>query len=235
MRRWSARYARPSCFDSGAFSEWIAAMKRGEPWFIREDWTPYFDWVEPRLDRPGRWAVIPDAPGAPSQLNDSLLNMRQWDPVKWAPLWHMDAPIERLIGLCERFERVCLGWTGTGADAEVGCEAWWRRMDEVAAALGNRWPNLHHMRGVLVAREFPFTSADATSGAQNGSRYDFKLGDVGDRWAGRRAYLDRLERGDFPIRVRSKVSRAREAARRPCPAPGHGQPVERSPAQLGLL
>ena len=52
----------------------MAALKRGEEYFVRDDWTPYYRWLEHRLFWPGRWAVIPDAPGAPSQLNDGLLN-----------------------------------------------------------------------------------------------------------------------------------------------------------------
>jgi hypothetical protein len=201
-------------------------VKRGEEWFIREDWTPYFEWLERRLFMPGRWAVIPDAPGAPSQLNDSLLREWPFGRSKGAPLWHMDAPIERLLRLCGQYDRVCLGWTGAGKDFPVGCEAWFRRMDEIAALLGNRWPVIHMMRGVLVAREYPFHSADSTSLAQNGHRYDdedeplddlFELS-AGGVWVGRRAYADRLERGHFSNRVRSRLSRNRAAARRPCSA-----------------
>jgi len=150
--------------DNGAFSEWQAALKRGEEFFVRADWTPFYQWLEPRLFVPGRWAVIPDAPGAPSQLNDGLLN--DWPfGQRGAPLWHMDAPIERLGRLCDRYDRVCLGWIGEfdptiGAikpeQRKVGCDAYLRRMEEVSAFLGNRWPFLHMMRGVAVARDYPF-------------------------------------------------------------------------------
>ena len=210
----------------------MAALKRGEPWFIREDWTPFFRWVEPRLFMPGRWAVIPDAPGAPSQLNDSLLPQWPFGRSKGAPLWHMDGPIERLLRLCEQYDRVCIGWTEPGT--APGCEAWFRRMDEVAAAFGNHWPVIHMMRGVLVAREYPFTTADASSGAQNGWRYDSSL-DFGDRWAGRRAYLDRLERGSFSKRVRDLLSGHRDAARRRHSASGVGSPRDRAAFQPGLF
>ena len=153
--------------DNGAYSEWQAALGRGEEWFIRDDWTPFYRWLEEgdRLFKPGRWAVIPDAPGAPSQLNDSLLLDWPFGPALGAPLWHMDGPIDRLARLCERFDRVCLGWIGefdpvTGkirADERgVGCDAYRRRMDEVAALFGNHWPTIHMMRGVAVARDYPF-------------------------------------------------------------------------------
>src|SRR5690606_2198746 len=143
----------------GAFSEWMAAMKRGEEWFIREDWTPYYRWLEPRLFMPGRWAVIPDAPGAPSQLNDSLLPEWPFGRSKGAPLWHMDGPVSRLLRLCEQHDRVCLGWIGHPKREPVGCDAYHRRMEDVAKALGNRWPVIHMMRGTLVARDYPFSSA----------------------------------------------------------------------------
>lgn len=176
-------------FDNGAFSFWKQAQRAGTEWANHRDWTPYFEWLEPRLFHPGRWAVIPDMPGAPSQLNDALLN--DWPfGQKGAPLWHMDGPIERLLRLCERYDRVCLGWTGAGKG--IDCPEYRERMEEVDRALGNRWPVLHMMRGIAVAFDYPFASADATSLAQNGWRYDTAF-DFGDRWAGRRAYADRLE------------------------------------------
>lgn len=157
------------------------------------DWTDYFAWLEPRLFQPGRWAVIPDKPAAPSQMNDGLLNDWPFGRSKGAPVWHMDGLLERLLRLCERFDRVCLGWIGDPKKEPVGCPAYRRRMDEVSAALGNRWPPLHMLRGTAVAFDYPFVSADSTSLAQNGWRYDTAF-DFGDRWAGRRAYADRLER-----------------------------------------
>jgi hypothetical protein len=174
-------------YDSGAFSFWKAAMKRGEDWQEIADWSAYFEWLEPRLFHPGRWAIMPDIPGAPSQLNDSLLGNWPFGQ-RGAPVWHMDGPINRLLRLCEQFDRVCLGWTGN----TVGCPDYRARMDEVGEALGNHWPVLHMLRGTAVAQDYPFHSADSTSLAQNGWRYDTAF-DFGDRWAGRRTYADKLE------------------------------------------
>ncbi len=221
-------------YDNGAFSEWMEALRRGEDWFIREDWTPYFRWLEPRIHVDGRWAVIPDAPGAPSQLNDALLGDWPFGDAG-APLWHMDGPIGRLLSLCDRYSRVCLGWTGVDKDKRVGCEAWFRRMDEVAAALGNTWPDLHMMRGVLVAREYPFTSADASSGAQNGWKYDAPLFADDDPYRGHRAYLDRLEAGRFTKSVHGRVRIDRERARGGRGASGARCSGDEAAFQLGLL
>lgn len=176
-------------------------MKRGEEWFVRDDWTPYFRWLEPRIYHPGRWAVIPDAPGAPTQLNDGLLN--DWPfGQKGAPLFHFSAEelrLDRLLRLCERYDRVCLGWVGHKKLEPVGCPAYHRQMAHIGHTLGNRWPVLHMMRGVAVAFDYPFFSADSTSLAQNGHRYDW-LDAQGDmfaqagKWRGRNLYADRLER-----------------------------------------
>lgn len=200
------------CFDNGAFSFWKAALRHGQEWDeTQRDWTPYFEWLEQRLFHPGRWAVIPDIPGAPSQLNDALLG--DWPfGQKGAPLWHMDGPIERLLRLCDKYDRVCLGWTGAGKTLDT--PEYHARMEEVSLALGNRWPIIHMMRGTQVAFDYPFHSADSTSLAQNGWRYDTGF-DFGDRWAGRKAYADKLEGIDRGIvdTMRRSSKRRRHNAR----------------------
>lgn len=145
-------------YDNGAFSFWQQALRSGREWDEAErEWTTYYDWLEDRLFWPGRWAVIPDAPGAPSQLNDGLLNDWPFGRSKGAPLWHMNGPLSRLGRLAERYDRICLGWVGeTKTEKDVGCDAYRLRMDEVARMFGNRWPVTHMMRGVAVARDYPF-------------------------------------------------------------------------------
>lgn len=150
-------------YDNGAFSYWQKALRSGSEWAQSRDWFDFYAWLEPRLTE-GRWAVIPDSPGAPSQINDGLLN--DWPFGQWgSPLFHMNGNIERLLRLCGKYDRVCLGWVGRfdeelGAIAKderaVGCDAYHRRMDEIDAAFGNRWPVIHMMRGVAVARDYPF-------------------------------------------------------------------------------
>jgi hypothetical protein len=146
-------------YDHGGFSFWMQAMRAGNEWDEASRdawWLAYYDWLAERLFLPGRWAVVPDSPGAPSQLNDALLNDWPFGRSKGAPLWHMDGPLERLGRLCDRYDRVCLGWIGHPKKEPVGCDAYRRRMDEVSAFLGNYWPPLHMMRGVAVARDYPF-------------------------------------------------------------------------------
>lgn len=231
-------------YDSGAFSEWQDARRRGEEWFIRETWADYFDWLSPRLCA-GRWFVMPDAPGAPSQINDSLLRDIPADIAPYgAPVWHMNTPVSRLLDLCSSHERVCIGWVGafderTGKpvaeEVDVGCEAYWRVIDEVDVALGNDYPLIHQFRGILVAGMVDFiATADATTLAQNGHRYDSKIPQFDTGFDGRRAYADRLEAGDFPRRVQSKLQGNRDAAQRAGKAPPIRRALEPSFEQLRL-
>jgi hypothetical protein len=197
-------------YDNGAFSFWKQARAAGKEWDEKErDWRPFYNWLEPRIWHPGRWAVIPDRPGAPSQLNDGMLNEWAFGRSKGAPLWHMNGPLDRLGRLCDRYDRVCLGWIGEfdpetddirEDEKEVDCPAFHARMEEVNRFLGNRWPVLHMMRGVAVAGRYPFDSADSTSLSQNGHRHDWKdwqgdllTGSTPGKWGGRRLYADRLE------------------------------------------
>jgi hypothetical protein len=144
-------------YDNGAFSFWRQAVKSGAEWDEADrNWQPYYDWLAQRLFEPGRWAVIPDRPGAPSQLNDGMLNDWPFGNELGVPLWHMDGPISRLGRLCDRYSRVALGWTGDPKREPVGCDAYRERMEEVATLFGNRWPSIHMMRGVAVARDYPF-------------------------------------------------------------------------------
>jgi hypothetical protein len=176
----------------------MAAMRAGQEWdqASRDDWwRAYYAWLEPRLFLPGRWAITPDSPAAPSQINDGLLNDWPYGRSRGAPVWHMDGPIERLAKLCERFDRVCVGWIGDPKKEPVGCPAYRRKMDEVAALMGNNWHPLHMLRGIAVAYDYPWAGADATTLAQNGHRYDAPFDELcGDKWRGRRAYADALER-----------------------------------------
>lgn len=184
-------------YDNGAFSYWMQAVRAGvDPIEAgRTDWRDYYEFLEPRLFQPGRWAIIPDRPAAPSQINDGLLNDWPHGVSRGAPVWHMDGPIDRLLRLCERYDRVCLGWIGHPKREPVGCDGYRRRMDEVAAAFGNIWPATHMLRGIAVGGDYPFVSCDSTSLAQNHHRYRLRLfAGTADEWTGVTAYADRLER-----------------------------------------
>lgn len=222
-------------WDNGEFSFWRAAVKRGEEWDdAPRDHTALYAWLEPKL-RPGSWAVIPDRPGAPSQLNDALLNDWPFGRRYGVPLWHMDGPLERLGRLCERYDKVALGWIGDPKKEPVGCPRYRARMREVRKLLGKDWPPIHMMRGIAVAWDYPFASADATSLAQNGWRYDSPIDTLlGDPWRGRRAYADALERNTDTGGFRGRRARNLGAARGPDAPRGAGPGGDDPPDQPGL-
>lgn len=179
------RIAAGLMIDNGAFS----AFTRGKV----VDWRLFYQWLEPILFAPGRWAVIPDVIDAGSQLQDALL--ADWPfGHRGAPVWHMDEPIARLIQLAGEWPRICIG--STGEYWRVGSAIWHERMIEVwTALLALRVrPAIHMLRGTAVAHLYPFDSADSTSLGANGWRYDSPLyADVDCPWRGRITYADRLE------------------------------------------
>lgn len=189
-------------YDPGTASPWFAAMRRGEAWdYTEQDPRPYYAWLEQRLFEPGRWAIVYDVPGAPSQYNDGFLNDCPFGRSRMAPVFHMDGPLARLGRLCEKFDRVCLGWIGDPKREPVGCNAYRRKMDEIDTLMGNVWHPMHQLRGIAVAGDYPqLVSTDATTLGQNGHRHDW-LDDQHDPfspypvgpWKGRREYADNLE------------------------------------------
>jgi len=161
--------------DNGAFSKW----KRGHA----TDWVAFYEWTDRWLDYPTTWAVIPDVIDAGSQEQDALI--REWPHgERGAPVWHMDEPIERLLRLCDRWPRVCVG--STAEYATVLSDAWCRRMDaafDALAARHRRIPCLHMLRGMqLSGRRWPFASVDSTDVAQNHNRPQNTARAMADRW-----------------------------------------------------
>lgn len=144
--------------DNGRFSEWMAALKAGKEWSEANlDNRPYYDWLAPFIDRPNVLAIMPDIPGAPSQLNDGQLLDWPFDPAKGLPVYHMDGPIARLGRLLDKCGQAAMGWIGDPKKEPVGCDAYMRRLDEIERELGSDiWPLIHMLRGIAVAGIRPF-------------------------------------------------------------------------------
>lgn len=146
--------------DNGAFSKFQSGKKT--------DWDKYYKWVDPWLDYPTTWAVIPDVIDAGTQEQDALI--REWPHgQRGAPVWHMDEPIERLLRLLDTWPRVCIG--STAEYWRVMSPTWQQRMDEVwenIVARHRRTPWVHMFRGMQLSGErWPFASVDSTDVAQN--------------------------------------------------------------------
>ena len=163
--------------DNGAFSKW----KRG----ASTDWPAFYAWADRWLDCPTTWAVVPDVIDGGSQLQDALL--REWPHGKRqaAPVWHLDEPLPRLLGLVDAgWDRVCLG--STAEFAVLLGEPWERRMDEAWNALAatfGRTPRIHMLRGMqLSGRRWPFASLDSSDVAQNHHRAENTAAAMVARW-----------------------------------------------------
>jgi hypothetical protein len=148
----------------------------------------YFAWVDPLLDRPTTWAVIPDIIGAPSQILDSLLKEWPHGPERGAPVYHLDAemmqPPERMLRLLDVYPRVCIGWAEKklpilGSDHQRCLDKLWNEI----AKRHRRTPVVHHFRGTqLVKHRWPFATLDSTDVARNHNRPQNTARAMADRW-----------------------------------------------------
>jgi hypothetical protein len=162
--------------DNGAFSQW----KAGKP----TNWPGYYAWAEQWLDFRSTWAVIPDVIDGDVDANDALI--REWPHShrQSAPVWHMHEPIARLLRLCDRWERVCIG--SSGEYATVGDDRWHTRMTDAMNQVCGDGPApvwLHMLRGMaLSGSHYPFASVDSTDIARNHSRPQNSARAMADRW-----------------------------------------------------
>lgn len=128
--------------------------------------------------------MVPDVIDGDEAANDALL--REWPHGKKqaAPVWHMHESISRLIRLCEKWDRVCVG--SSGAYAIVGDARWHGRMVEAMNALCGDGPApvwLHMLRGMALAGgPYPFASVDSTDVARNHNRPHNNARAMADRW-----------------------------------------------------
>lgn len=147
--------------DNGAYSVW--RQGRGM------DWTRWADWVQPWLDYPTTWAVLPDMIDGDEEANDALVAEYAWLTDAGSPVWHLHESLARLERLCGTYGRVCFG--SSGAYREIGTDQWHRRVSEAfdrIASPAGRVPWIHMLRGLTLAGSYyPFGSADSTNAARN--------------------------------------------------------------------
>ena len=150
--------------DNGAFTFW---KQGGTP-----DWDSWRAWAEPWLAYKTTWCVLPDVVDGGADANDRLL--QKWGRFHWAmqgaPVWHLDEPLSRLRRLAHGWERICFG--SSGQYAEVGSEAWHRRVTDAFNHIVNGDGSIdcwvHMLRGMSLAGDiYPFASVDSTDIARN--------------------------------------------------------------------
>lgn len=168
--------------DNGAFSTWRRDADHIVDWSAH--WTRFYQWVLQWYHRI-EWFIIPDVIEGTEQENDLLVSrvpsaMRH----KAVPVWHSDESIERLVRLCERFERVAIGCCGP--HRSIRSAAWRKRMDEAFTAIyiDRQLPVKIHGLRMLDGRalsQFPFDSADSANVAINTPKTQIKFPEVTDK------------------------------------------------------
>lgn len=190
-------YARPeqikkissfSCsiiLDNGAFSTWRGGGRdkmSNEDW--DKHWEGYYDFVGSWLSRID-WFIIPDVIEGTEEENDRLLEkVPSWLKHKSVPVWHSDESLDRLLRLCNSYERVAFGCCGP--HAKIRSVAWAERMDEVFELIyktHNLKTKIHGLR-MLDGRalsKYPFDSADSTNVAINVPKTKARLPSITDK------------------------------------------------------
>jgi len=171
---WCHRYGEGVMLDNGAFTAW----RNGKT----PDWQAFYAWAEEWLAYRTSWAVIPDVIMGDAEQNDALI--QQWPHrQRGAPVWHMHEPVERLMRLCDEWERVCIG--SSAEYRVVGSPLWHNRMAEAMNMIckTGRVPSwLHMLRGMAAAQwGYPFASVDSTDIARNHNRKNNPR-EMADRW-----------------------------------------------------
>lgn len=164
--------------DNGAFSIWR------DPKRPPVDWSAWAVWVEPWLDYPTTWAVLPDVIDGTEEENDHIAAVYAWLSDASAPVWHIHESLTRLERLCATYSRVCFG--SSGAYAQIGTYQWHRRISEafdLIASPAGRVPWIHMLRGMAVGTDYPFASVDSTDIARNHNRNN-SVRAMADRWDG---------------------------------------------------
>jgi hypothetical protein len=170
--------------DNGAFSAWRTGVE-----FTDEYWGGYHAWVDPLLDRPTTWAVIPDAIAMPSQEQDRLLKLWPHGD-RGAPVFHLTEdfmpPLSRLLRLLDEWPRVCIGWAHDPRTHPISGDAFERAMDVTWNEIARRHartPNVHMFRGMQLVRcRWPFASVDSTDVGRNHNRPQNTALKMAARW-----------------------------------------------------
>jgi len=154
------RIGQSVMLDNGAFS----AFTRG----FDLDINGFYEWIGPYLCHP-HWAVVPDVIGGSVEDQRKMIKTWPFNKSLGFPVWHLGAPIEYLLELCDQWGHVCLG--SSAQYWQVGSDSWARRMDEAFNAMSKtfgRLPWTHGLRMLAQSKErWPLASADSANVARN--------------------------------------------------------------------
>ena len=148
------------------------------------DWEEYYKWIEPWLESPTTWAVIPDVIDGAEDNNKSLVLGCKFPRHKMAPVWHLHESLDYLRWIADTHHRFCFG--SSREYWQVGSDSWHRRISEAFEAIWDRKPWVHMLRGMQCSdMQYPFGSVDSTDiarhhhTAKNGIK---RAREMADRW-----------------------------------------------------
>ncbi|WP_128755534.1 hypothetical protein [Metarhizobium album] len=168
----SLRMMQSIMFDCGEFTH----FQQGGT----VDREAYYNWLRPML-RPPHWAVVPDRIDGTVEEQRALVATWPFPKSRGAPVWHLGLPISYLIELARQWTRICFG--SSQQYWKVGSPVWKGRMHEAFAALEDAGlqPEIHGLRMMNEAGNWPFASVDSVNIARNYKDREDMPGRMADR------------------------------------------------------
>jgi len=159
-------YCQSFVVDNSAFSYW----KTGD----QLDVVAYAKWVKSIQHHPSfDWCLIPDKIDGDEKENMRMV--QDWRNLllkaKSVPVWHLHESLDYLDWLCNTFDTVAFGSSGTWA--HPGSKSWWIRMSEAMSVAcndeGQPRAKFHGLRMLdpEIFQYLPLASADSTNAAVN--------------------------------------------------------------------
>jgi len=144
------------------------------------DKEAYYGWLRPML-RPPHWAVVPDVIGGDVEAQRAMVATWPFRRSRGAPVWHLGLPLSYLIELAHEWPRICFG--SSAEFWQVGSPAWKARMHEAFAALKEAGlePEVHGLRMMAEAGNWPLASVDSVNTARNYKDRDEMPGRMAER------------------------------------------------------
>ena len=179
-------FAGSIAIDNGAFSAW----KRG----MSIDWTDFYSWLMLHYHHEKfSFFVIPDVIDGSVDDNNRLIDrVPSMFAEKAVPVWHMHEAIDRLIMLCDRFDKVCFG--SSGEFSQLRTKKWHSRMNEalyeiyIKRGYKTKIHGLRMLDGRILGL-YPLHTADSTNIACNVPKYKIKYPGLGCNLQHRAAIL----------------------------------------------
>lgn len=179
-------FADGIAIDNGAFSAW----KRG----LKINWTEFYQWLGGYLfHEKCDFFIIPDVIDGGEDDNNTLINrVPAMFKDKAVPAWHMHESIDRLLMLCDNYDKIAFG--SSGEYSSIRTAKWHCRMVEALSEIyikRSYETKIHGLRMLdgRILGKYPLHTADSTNLACNVPKYKVKYPLLGENLQHRAAIL----------------------------------------------